>query len=147
MLDIMIKFMLFTNALLFVIVSCYMFNKMLLPKIIMNMSKEIERNPKWIISRLPYYGFDDIDIILYENKWNTSPYARTTKENKIEIWISNDTTTKEVEAVGRLALAVKLKIRYNLWFPEKPLHWLSVLCYLLDGGNIEILDTFKKNVT
>lgn len=53
---------------------------------------------------------------------------------------------KDIEDIGRLALATKIKIKCGLWFPEKPLYWLSIICYMLDGGDIHMTDTsYKRN--
>lgn len=113
------------------------FTLFIMPKFIEANLKEIERNPKWIVKN-NYYGFQDIDIVLAETNLNRSlPRILVTKENRYEFWISNDTTTREVDEVLRLAIMGKIKVKYNLFFPEKPLHWLSILCYMLDGGEIQ----------
>ena len=39
-----------------------LFNNVIFPKMVYHGMKEIDRNPKWITSKLQYYGFDDIDI-------------------------------------------------------------------------------------
>jgi hypothetical protein len=115
-----------------------LFNEIIFPKMVRNGMKEIERNPKWILSQLHYYGFSDIDIILCESKWGMLPRFRLGKNHNLELWIDYDTSTKDVEEVGRLALAGKVRVKYGLWFPEKPLYWLSILCYMLDGGDIQM---------
>ncbi|MDE5539947.1 MAG: hypothetical protein K2J20_05625, partial [Bacilli bacterium] len=56
--------------------------------------------------------------------------------NRFEIWVPNDTSTKDADEVLRLAMVGKIQIKYGLWFPDKPIHWLSILCYMLDGGDI-----------
>ena len=115
-----------------------LFNKVILPEIVCYGMKEMDRNPKWITSKLQYYGFDDIDIILCKSKWGMLPRFRAGKDNRLELWIDNDISTKDVDDVGHLALCVKLKVKYGLWFPDKPTYWLSILLYMLDGGNIEM---------
>ena len=117
------------------------------PKIIFKSMKEIERNPKWITSKLQYYGFDDIDIVLCESKWGMLPRFRAGKDNRLELWIDNDTSTRDVDDVGHLALCGKVKAKYGLWFPDKPTYWLSILLYTLDGGNIEMKDIEKQETS
>ena len=61
--------------------------------------------------------------------------------------IPNDTLTKDAEEVVRLALVGKIYIKHNLFFPDKPTHWLSILCYMLDGGDInEVATSWEKKV-
>lgn len=122
------------------------FNHIIFPKMVYNGMKEIERNPKWITSKLCYYGFNEIDIVLCESKWGMLPRVRAGKE-KLELWIDNDTSTKDVEDIGSLALASLLKIKYNLWYPDKPLYWQSILLYMLDGGEIEMKDKIKQETS
>lgn len=119
----------------------YVITYILVPELKNYSMKEVDRNPKWIISRLPYYGLKDIDIVVCECDWDILPRVRIRKKDCIELWIDQDTKIEDVENIGRLALLVKLKIKYNLWFPEKPIYWLSILCYMLDGGNVEVSNT------
>lgn len=124
-----------------------LFNKVIFPKMVYRGMKEIDRNPKWITSKLQYYGFDDIDIVLCESKWGMLPRFRTGKDNRLELWIDNDTSTRDVDDVGHLALCVKVKVKYGLWFPDKPTYWLSILLYMLDGGNIEMREKEKQETS
>lgn len=120
-------------------ISIHIFNKYILPKLIEADTKEIEKNPQWIMKHAigKYYGFHDVDIILAETKIFVSlPRARISKNNRFELWIPNDTSTREVNDILRLALAGKIQIKYGVFFPDKPLHWLSILCYMLDGGDV-----------
>lgn len=123
------------------------FNKVIFPKMVYRGMKEIDRNPKWITSRLQYYGFSDIDIVLCESKWGMLPRFRAGKNNRLELWIDNDTPTRDVENIGHLALCVMIKAKYGLWFPDKPIYWLSILLYMLDGGNIEMRDKEKQETS
>lgn len=123
------------------------FNKVIFPKLVYHGMKEIDRNPKWITSKLQYYGFNDIDIVLCESKWGMLPRFRVGKENRLELWIDNDTSTRDVDDIGHLALCVKLKAKYGLWFPDKPTYWLSILLYMLDGGNIEMREQEKQETS
>lgn len=109
----------------------------ILPKLVTKSMKEIEVNPKWIMSKANYYGFQDIDIILTESRLGGLPCSRVTKENRFQLLIPNDTLTKDADEVVRLALLGKIYIKHNLFFPDKPTHWLSILCYMLDGGDIK----------
>lgn len=116
------------------------FSKHLLPFLIEKQTKVIETNPKWIISKLhkDYYGFRDMDIVLFENSIDDSPRFRYDKpNNKLEFMIPNDTSVTDLDKIAKIALLGKLKIKYDLWYPDKPAYWLSVLLYLLDGGYID----------
>lgn len=119
-------------------VGWWLSNNVIIPKIIKCGMKEKDRNPKWITSQLQYYGFNDVDIVLCESKWGRLPYFRLGKNNRLELWIDCDTPTKDIEEIGRLILISKIKSKYNLSFPDKPIYWLSVLCYMLDGGDIRM---------
>lgn len=126
----------------FIILICYaswdLFNKVIFPKIVVRETKEIEKNPKWITSKLQhYYGLKDVNIILCESKWNALPRFRI-NDGKFELLIDNDITTNEVEDIGRLALAGKMHLKYGIWIDDKPLELMSVLCYMLDGGRVTI---------
>ena len=115
------------------------FNRVIFPKLVYAGMKEIERNPKWIMSKLQYYGFEDIDIILCTSVFGMLPQFRTNKKTaRLELWIDYDTSTSDTEKIGQLALAGKIKVLYGLWFPEKPVYWLSILCFMLDGGEIRL---------
>lgn len=126
-----------------IIIFCiysYVFKKFVLPKLIKIDTKEIEKNPKWIMNNIreKYYGFQDIDIILIEtNLFSSSPRLRITKDDKYEFLIPNDTSTKDVDEVLRLAIMGKIAVKYGLVFQDKPIYWLSILCYMLDGGDIK----------
>ena len=137
-----------TAVLLLILITFYMvwriFDRVIFPKMVYHGMKEIERNPKWVTSQLQYYGFNDIDIVLCESKWGMLPRFRMGKNERIELWVDNEMSTKEVEDIGRLALAAKIKAKYGVWFPEKPLYWLSILCYMLDGGDIRMEATSWK---
>jgi hypothetical protein len=121
------------------------FDRIIFPQMVYHGMKEVERNPKWVTSQLQYYGFNDIDIVLCTSKYGMLPRFRASKDNRIELWIDNDTSTKDIEEVGRLALVGKIKAKYGLWFPDKPIYWLSILCYMLDGGDVNMID--KKQET
>lgn len=107
---------------------------------------EVGRNPKWIISQLPYYGFYDVDFVLFKSKLNTMPHFRLNKnKDRIEMWLPEDVTTQDIPELGRLALAGKLNAKYDVWYPDKPIHWLSVLCFMLDGGDINVQEQEVKS--
>lgn len=100
----------------------------------------IEKNPKWITSRIQekYYGFNDIDFILAECPLGGLPKFNMSKDKeRIELWIPNDILIRDLESLAKIALLGKIKIRYGIYFPEKPIYWLSILCYMLDGGDIK----------
>jgi len=109
------------------------------PWILRKTTTDIEKNPKWITERVhkKYYGFYDIDIILAQCTFGYLPRLRWTKDDRLQILIPEDTLVRDIESVARVALAAKIKIKYGLWFPDKPIHWLAILCYMLDGGDIK----------
>lgn len=117
------------------------------PKIIEKTTKEFDKNPKWIINELhsKYYGFHDIDIITAENSIGALPRFRVAKKDKtrLEVLIPNDISTRDIEQMGQIALVGKIKIKYGLFFPDKPIHWLSILCFMLDGGEINVKEIEK----
>lgn len=123
----------------------------LFPKIVEKTTKELEKNPKWITKELhsKYYGFSDIDIITAESSIGALPRFRIAKDDKtrLEFLISNDITTREIETMGQVALVGKIKVKYGLFFPDKPLHWLSILCFMLDGGEVSVKDIEKGQET
>lgn len=121
-------------------VLAVVFNKIIFPIIVHYSMKETDRNPKWIRSKLQYYGFEDIDIVLCDCKWDVLPRFKVSKDNRLELWIDNDTPARDVNDIGHLALCGKIKAKYGLWFPDKPIYWLSILLYMLDGGEIEVRD-------
>lgn len=106
------------------------------PKLLEKTTKEIEKNPKWIMSEIKskVYGFQDIDIIIVTSVLGALPRFRITKDNKYQLLISDEFTTKDVNTLARIALTGKIKVKYGLLYPDKPLEWLSTLCYMLDGG-------------
>ena len=116
-----------------------LFRYVISPAIIESGIEDIEKNPKWITSRLhdKYYGFNDIDFVIVKSKFGRLPRFRVGKKGKaLEMLISEDTPTKDVEIIGMLALASKIKIQHGIFLPGRPIYWLSVLCYMLDGGDI-----------
>ena len=130
-------------AILILIVFYHIFNRYIFPKIIEKTTKETEVNPKWITTELrqKYYGFDDIDFILAENPLGALPRFRASKDKtRLEVLIPNDILTKDIEDFGRVALIGKIQAKYGLFFPDKPIHWLSILCYMLDGGDVNMID-------
>lgn len=115
------------------------FNNIILPFIINKRTKEIEKNPKWITTRVQdkYYGFSDIDFVVVDSPLGRIPRFRLSKDRKrLELLISNDTKVDDVEDIAKVALMGKIKVRYGLSISNKPIHWLSILCYMLDGGDI-----------
>jgi len=114
-------------------------------------TKEIDKNPKWITNELhsKYYGFADIDFITAESSIGALPRFRVSKENssRLEFLIPEDTLTRDVETMGQLALVGKIKLKYGLFFPDKPIHWLSILCFMLDGGEVCVKDKEKRQET
>lgn len=115
------------------------FNNVILPFIINKRTKDIEKNPEWITSKVQnkYYGFSDIDFIIVDSPLGHIPRFRLSKDRKrLELLISDDTKVDDIEDIARVALMGKIQVRYGLSFQDKSLHWLSILCYMLDGGDI-----------
>lgn len=112
------------------------------PFIVKKTTHEVEKNPKWITPKLRqnYYGFSNIDIITARSTIGALPRFRLNSREKdkerLELLISEDTPVNDIDKVATLALQGKLHVYYNLYFPDKPAYWLSVLLYMLDGGNI-----------
>lgn len=124
-----------------VVIFYKILDKHIFPWIANKCTKEIEKNPKWIMPELKnkYYGFHDLDIILVNSPLGMIPRFKLEKKtNRLQLLIPEDTTTRDLEEIAHLALMGKLKIKYNAWYPDKPTQWLSILNYLLDGGDIRI---------
>lgn len=115
------------------------------PKIVEKMTKEVEKNPKWITPKLrtTYYGFSNIDIITANSSIGALPRFRLApKKNKkeetiLELLIPEDTSVNDIDKIAALALRGKINIFYGLMTPDKPAHWLAILLYMLDGGDIK----------
>lgn len=113
------------------------------PFIIRKTTYEIEKNPKWITPKLreTYYGFSDIDIITARSAVGTLPHFRLNKDKKsmerLELLIPEDTSVNDIDKIATLALQGKLYVYYNMFYPNKSAHWLSILLYMLDGGDIK----------
>lgn len=113
------------------------------PFVVKKTTHEIEKNPKWITPKLRqnYYGFSNIDIITARSTIGALPRFRLnskeTDKERLELLISEDTPVNDIDKVATLALQGKLHVYYNLYFPDKPAYWLSILLYMLDGGDIK----------
>ena len=125
------------------IIGCILWNtfdKRIFPWLVDKTTKDIEINPKWITSKVEYYGFSDIDFIIVNSLEGTLPRFRMSKDKKrFQLLLSEDTTTNDVDAILQLALAGKIRIKHGIWFPDKPIYWLSILCHMLDGGDVQQL--------
>ena len=109
---------------------------------------EVERNPKWLTEELfqSNYGFHDIDIVLCDSKLlkEALPLLHyNNKTYKYELLVRSDVSPRNADLVGKTALAAKIitGFRVNISYEalmDKPLHWLSILCYLLEGGDIKM---------
>lgn len=113
------------------------FNNIIFPKLVEKTTTEIERNPKWIMSECQEYGFQDIDIVLVESRLNCVPRVRVAESGRYELLVDKEVTTSDAPLIARLALAGKIRAKYGLSFSHKPVYWLSLLCYMLDGGEIK----------
>lgn len=116
---------------------------LIFPMLVDKTTKEIEKNPKWITPKLKqmYYGFSNIDIITAKSSIGALPRFRIhtdkNEESRLELLIPEDTSVNDIDKIATLALQGKLHIFYNLFFPNKPAYWLSILLYMLDGGDIK----------
>ena len=110
------------------------------PILINMLTKELDKNPKWITSKLKnnYYGFEDIDFITAECSMRALPRFRVSKSNphRLEFLVPNDASVDDVELLGKLALMGKLKLKYGLFISDEPLDWLSKMCFILDNKNV-----------
>lgn len=113
------------------------------PKLLDALTTEVERNPSWLSEKLrsEYYGYSDIDFITCECPLCHVPRFRVTKDERLELLVPNDFTVWDRERIGKIALIGKIRIKYGLTVPDKPIYWLSILCYLLDGGDINVSET------
>ena len=135
------------HATIIVIIIGYILIKIwkyiIFPFVVKKTTHEIEKNPKWITPKLRqnYYGFSNIDIITARSTIGALPRFRLnskeTDKERLELLISEDTPVNDIDKVATLALQGKLHVYYNLHFPDKPAYWLSVLLYMLDGGDIK----------
>lgn len=117
------------------------FNKKITPWLIEKLTTDIEKNPEWIMSELQnkYYGFKDLDIIIVDSLLGIIPRFRLEKgSHQLQFLIPEDVSSRDIDDIAQLALAGKIKIKYGVWYPDKPTQWLSILNYLLDGGDIKI---------
>ena len=145
--------MIFTDFLEFVIILlfgliCFVAGRLIFkcifaPIIVKKTTHEVEKNPKWITPKLrqKYYGFSNIDIITANSTLGALPRFRLNKnkegQERLELLIPEDTPVSDIDKVATLALQGKLRVYHNLYFPDKSAYWLSILLYLLDGGDIE----------
>lgn len=122
---------------LYSIVKTYIF-----PKILDLLTTVKETNPDWLAKKLrsQYYGFDDIDFIICECPIFNVPRFRLGKDTKrLQFLVPNDVSVWDREKIAKIALMGKIKIRYDVDTSfEKPIEWLSILCYMLDGKDINI---------
>lgn len=115
------------------------------PKIVEKTTKEVEKNPKWITPKLrtTYYGFSNIDIITANSsigalpRFRLAPKKNKKEEARLELLIPEDTSVNDIDKIAALALRGKINIFYGLMTPDKPAHWLAILLYMLDGGDIK----------
>lgn len=115
------------------------------PNILNLFTKVKETNPDWLAGKLrsQYYGFNDIDFIICECPIYNAPRFRLTKDmSRIQFLVPTGMTVWDREKLAKIALIGKIKIRYDVDTSfNKPIEWLSILCYMLDGGDINISET------
>lgn len=116
------------------------------PFMIEKSTQEVEKNPNWITPKLKqrYYGFSDIDITIARSSLGAIPRFRLhfnkkekNKIDRLELLIPEDISVNDIDKVAALALAAKIRIFYGLTFTDKSAHWLDILLYMLDGGDIK----------
>lgn len=120
-----------------------LWKSIIFPKIVEKTTKEVEKNPKWITPKLrtTYYGFSNIDIITANSSIGVLPrfraHSEKSKGDRLELLIPEDTSVNDIDKIAALALRGKIYIFYGLMAPDKPAYWLSILLYMLDGGDIK----------
>lgn len=111
------------------------------PAILDSKTKKLETNPKWITDILyKFYGFQDIDFVVVKCSISDSPRFQVSTKNRLTFLVPENITSDQVEEIGRIALIGKLNIKHQLFYPDKHILWLSILCYLLDGHDIAMSD-------
>lgn len=123
----------------------------LAPLIITKSTQDIEENPKWITPKLRerYYGFSDVDIITARSSIGTAlprfrlKASKEKNKDRFQLLIPEDVSVNEIDDIAKIVLRGKLNLYYNLDYPDKSAHWLSILLYLLDGN--DIFDTSNIN--
>lgn len=132
----------FASVIILLYVMYEFFNKIIFPWIVNTRTKDLEKNPKWIMPKLKetYYGFKDMDIITVNSPLGMLPRFRLDKKEKdrLQLLIPEDISTHDIDGIAQLALAGKIRIKYGLWYPDKSAHWLAILNFMLDGGDIRI---------
>lgn len=111
------------------------------PRLLDKLTKEVERNPSWLVDKLrsEYYGFNDIDIIISNCPICSVPRFRVSKSGKLELYVPEDYSVWTRDKIAQIALIGKIHIRHGISVgADKPVYWLSILCYMLDGGDINV---------
>ena len=116
----------------------------LAPLVITKSTQDIEENPKWITPKLreKYYGFSDVDIITARSSIGTAlprfrlKASKEKNKDRLQLLIPEDVSVNEIDDIAKIVLRGKLKIYYDLDYPDKSAHWLSILLYLLDGNDV-----------
>ena len=114
--------------------------------------KVVKKNPEWLIPALRshYYGLDDVDILLVESKHKIAPQFQLNVikkdekagllEMRLELLLPSTVTIAEIDEIAKIALIGKICTKVNpqvgMTYANKPTYWLSILCYMLDGGSI-----------
>lgn len=136
-------------GLMFALATIKLFQDVILPMIEKKKTVETEINPKWITSKVEHsYGFQDIDFILARSPFNNLPYMRVVQKDgkvRFQFILSEDTSVKDVDTIVKMAITGKIYAKYKVLYPDKPLFWLSILCYMLDGGDIQENETSWKH--
>ena len=109
--------------------------------------KEVSRNPEWIMKNVrdEYYGFQDIDIVTADSRFNNLPCFRVYdngEQIQYELLIPSNAPADSAELTLKIALIAKMQMKHGLnpnsyQYLDKSLLWLSILCYLLDGKDIK----------
>lgn len=123
-----------------------MFFKAMYPRIMHHFITETNRNPEALMNNLrsDYYGFNDIDIVMYECNFLNEPYMRVEKNNHYVLYVPEEARYSD-DVIARWAIACKIKAKYGVTPSlDKPIQWFSVLCYLLDGNDFNISKTEWK---
>lgn len=100
----------------------------------------LEKNPKWLLPELrsQYYGFHDIVIYVVKNTYISSINLHYHTALKcLEVFIPEyEAVPRDIDDIAKFILAGKIFLQHKIRITDKPVYWLSILCYMLDGGEV-----------
>ena len=99
----------------------------------------IEKNPKWIVSDLKTrgYGLDDVDVFVTENTDSSlHTFDYNASQSKLTAYVPKSFSSQDIEVLAKEILVTKIYIKTKNNYDDKPIHWLFILYYLLEGNDI-----------